>query len=178
MKNFLLVAILFISVQTFGQATLLKTQSFVAKFKIKNAGLGVNGYFKTGTATILYDAKNIANSKFTGVVQVNSITTKLDMRDNHIKEKTEFFDMAKYPDIKMESTKIVVDKGILNITWNLTMKGVTKSITVPASAITGKDGSIAFTSKFKINRLDWGVGAKSIVMADNLEIDLTVVVVK
>jgi polyisoprenoid-binding protein YceI len=152
----------------------LKVTSFSVKFKIKNAGIGVTGFFKTGSATILYDEKKIENSKFTGIVVAKSITTGMDLRDGHLKDKAEFFNVEKFPEIKMESTKITTADGKLNITWNLTMKGITKSFTVPAVAVLGKDGVILFSSNFKLNRRDWEVGGKSFMMADNLDVILSV----
>jgi polyisoprenoid-binding protein YceI len=174
MKNLIIILSIFASQLLHAQGVQLKVTNFSVKFKIKNAGIGVTGYFKNGSAQITYDEKKIENSKFVGTVVSKSINTGMDLRDGHLRDKAEFFEVEKFPEIKMESTKITNVDGKLNITWNLTMKGITKSFTVPAVAVIGKDGVIMFASNFKLNRRNWEVGGKSFILADNLDVMISV----
>jgi polyisoprenoid-binding protein YceI len=178
MKQFLLASCMLWNCIAFSQSVALKTKTFAVKFALKNAGLNVNGYFKTGSAIINYNDKKPEASSFSGTVVVNSLNTGISLRDKHLMEKEEFFQPANFPEIKMVSTKVVSEDGKLNITWNLTMKGITKSITTPATYVLNKDGTIAFASTFKINRRDWNVGKKAMLMGDNITIDINVLAIK
>ena len=82
----------------------------------------------------------------------------------------DFFDAAKWPEVRFELTNIpaegVVLKDLTELKGNLTLKDVTKNITVPLASIVcdPKDGAYAISSKvFTINRADWNVkyGSKS-----------------
>lgn len=82
----------------------------------------------------------------------------------------DFFDAAKWPEVRFELTNIpaegVVLKDLMELKGNLTLKDITKNITVPLASIVcdPKDGAYAISSKvFTINRADWNVkyGSKS-----------------
>jgi polyisoprenoid-binding protein YceI len=176
MKKNILTSILALAFFTsaIAQSKVLKVNGMFITFIIKNALINVKGNFKTGKATLNYDAKNPLNSKFTGIVSSNSINTNNNLRDEHLRDKAEFFDVKKYPEIKMESAKIVAGaNGAFNVTWNITMKGITKQVTVPLTIVTNEKG-IAFASSFVINRRDWNIGEKSGIMKDNVTINISV----
>ncbi|WP_159946667.1 YceI family protein [Polaribacter septentrionalilitoris] len=81
----------------------------------------------------------------------------------------DFFDVAKYPTSKFVITK-VEDKGDkIHVTGNLTLKDVTKSITIPATVST-EGGVTTFSSeKFMVNRADFNVKYGSKSFFDNLK---------
>jgi polyisoprenoid-binding protein YceI len=82
----------------------------------------------------------------------------------------DYFDVAKYPKIKMKSSKIEKQKdGSFIGTFNLTVKSTTKAIKLP---FTFQNNT--FVGKFTINRQDYGVGKGSWVLSDNATIALTV----
>ncbi len=87
----------------------------------------------------------------------------------------DFFDTGKYPtgEFKIVSVNPVTGNEELthNITGNLTLKGITKSITIPANVIVAGNTLTAVTPKFTINRVDWDIkyGAKILgVPADKI----------
>jgi polyisoprenoid-binding protein YceI len=91
----------------------------------------------------------------------------------------DFFDVAKFPDAKFVSTEIRAggDKGASHtVTGNLTMHGVTKSVTFPATiAVTADTASV--DSDFSINRKDFGInyaGAADNLIRDDVVIKLTI----
>lgn len=103
------------------------------QFKVKHLMIStVTGSFKTfsGSATTLSDDFEDAEVEFS--LDVNSITTNQEMRDNHLKND-DFFQADKYPTIDFKSTsfKKVNDVDYV-LTGNLTMKGVTKEVEVNA----------------------------------------------
>lgn len=85
-------------------------------------------------------------------------------------EGEDFFDAAKYPEAKFELTDVPTEglkiADIKELKGNLTLKDVTKNITIPVASIQrdAATGKYSFTSQtFRINRADWNVkyGSKS-----------------
>lgn len=71
---------------------------------------------------------------------------------------TDFFDAPKYPTASFVITKVkLLDKDSSLITGNLTLKGIAKSISFSAKIILTDSIINASTSKFYINRKDWGI---------------------
>ena len=103
------------------------------------------------------------------VIDMNTITN-LDMAgtdgagkiEGHLKA-ADFFDIAVYPTSTFVITSVLEVEANLAVTGNLTIKDVTKSITIPAK-ISSEDGVTTFTSAlFNIDRADFNVkyGSKS-----------------
>ena len=103
------------------------------------------------------------------VVDMNTITNT-DMAgsdgaaqiEGHLKA-ADVFDVAQYPTSKFVITSVVEEEGKLSVTGNLTIKAITKSITIPATLST-EDGISTFKSDvFTIDRTDFNVkyGSKS-----------------
>ncbi|MFK7775992.1 MAG: YceI family protein [Saprospiraceae bacterium] len=80
--------------------------------------------------------------------------------EGHLKS-ADFFDVAQFPKATFSITSVAdadTDEANCMITGNLTMKGVSKSVTFPALVVAKADGSLtAVSDKFKINRTDWGI---------------------
>ncbi len=85
-------------------------------------------------------------------------------------EGEDFFDAAKSPEAKFELTDVPAEglkiADIKELKGNLTLKDVTKNITIPVASIQrdAATGKYSFTSQtFRINRADWNVkyGSKS-----------------
>ena len=80
--------------------------------------------------------------------------------EGHLKS-ADFFDVAIFPKATFSITSVVdadTDEANCTITGNLTMKGVSKSVTFDALVIAKEDGSLtAVSDKFKIKRTDWGI---------------------
>jgi polyisoprenoid-binding protein YceI len=95
------------------------------------------------------------------------------LRDKHLIEKSEFFDAKKYPTIKMLSSKLIEKDGKIIVDWLITMKGITKTISAPV-IIVSKSGILLFSTNFTINRRDFKVGTKSMLMADDVKVNLHV----
>lgn len=103
------------------------------------------------------------------VVDMNTITNT-DMAgsdgaakiEGHLKA-ADFFDVAQYPTSKFVITSVVEKEGKLLVTGNLTIKAITKSITIPASLSTEDGISIFKSDVFTIDRTDFNVkyGSKS-----------------
>ena len=135
-----------------------------------------NGSFQKFTGEIHYTG-DVATSHVTITMETDSITTDDEGLTKHLKTP-DFFDVAKYPQAKFESTAIKPggDKGASHtITGNLTLHGVTKSITFPATIAVAPD-AITVDSTFTINRKDFGINYAG--AADNLIRDDVVLTLK
>lgn len=97
------------------------------------------------------------------VIDMNSISCtdleagkgKEDL-EGHLKNE-DFFDVTKFPTAKFVVTSSETKDGKLNVTGNLTLRGTTKSITIPAT-VTETEGVATFKSDvFSIDRTDFGV---------------------
>ncbi len=108
---------------------------------------------------------NIQAGKFD--IDVNSITVT-DLKAGEGKEDLEghlkagdFFEVAKHPKGEFVVTKVESVSGDANITHNitgnLTLKGITKSVTLPANVAMAGNLLTAVTPDFKINRTEWGI---------------------
>ncbi|CAN5570123.1 YceI family protein [soil metagenome] len=143
------------------------------KFSIKKFGFSTNGSFTGLKGKILFDASNTAITSFMVTVDAGSVNTDNSTRDKHLR-KEDYFDAVKYPLISFGSTNITRDAtGKFLITGNLTIKGVTKQISFPFTAV-AQNNAYLFSGSFTINRRDFGVGGNSMVLADNLQVSLNV----
>ncbi len=146
------------------------------KFEIKNFGLGTDGSFSGLEGTISFDKDHPEEAKFDVSIDANTINTGNGKRDNHLREDS-YFDVKKYPRIHFVSTKISrSSSGTLTISGKLTIKGQTKDISFPFTAMPN-NGCYLFKGSFSINRRDFGVGGSSTI-SDNLTVELNIVTVK
>jgi polyisoprenoid-binding protein YceI len=173
MKRFLLILVG--AIAAFG-ATIAQTSSeFVSakvKFAIKNMGMAVNGTMAGISMQFKQTSVDPATWSFEGTASPATISTGIDLRDKHLK-RSDYFDVAQYPVISLRSTGILA-KGKNNYQgiFNLTIKGITRSVIIPFT-ILKIDKSMNMESSFIINRLDYGLGEESIILADNVAISIS-----
>ena len=122
----------------------------------------VRGSFNEFEGSGYFDAESPASSRLQLTIQAASIDTRNADRDGHLKSN-DFFDMETYPTITFTSTAVEqVDPESYRVTGDLTIKGVTKPVTVDfefTGAATDPFGNhrIGFEGKTTVNRKDWGV---------------------
>jgi len=122
----------------------------------------VRGSFNEFDGSGYFDAEHPANSHVQLTIQTASIDTRNADRDGHLKSN-DFFAMETYPEITFASTAIEqVDDTNYRVTGDLTIKGVTKPVTVDfeySGTAVDPYGNIrlGFEGKTTINRKDWGV---------------------
>lgn len=125
----------------------------------------ITGNFDTANLTINVDEKNFVNSTLQFEVDVNSINTHIEARDNHLRS-ADFFDVATYPKMTFTSTSVAKgnQKNYYNVKGNLTMHGVTKPVSVVlvyrGSTINqmNKKQTHGYQVLATINRSDFNVG--------------------
>lgn len=160
----------FISLLAYSQN--FKTLSALVTFKTKMFGISIDGSLKNFSGSIKFDPNNLAGSSISGSVDASTIDTYNTLRNNHLKEKEEFFNIAKYPKLSMKSTKIEkTDTGFLG-TFDLTMKETTKTIKMPFT-VSAEGDKLVFKGSFVLNRRDWKVGGGTLGLSNDVTVSIT-----
>ena len=171
MKKFLL-PILLIAVASTAFTYVHSTVTRAAiTFKTKNMGIGVDGTIGGLQADVHFNPADLNASSIEASADVNTLNTDNSSRDEHL-HGGDFFDAAQYPKIFLKSVLIKHGSGN-NYTgqFNLTIKAKTKLVDIPFT-ITQANGTSTFKGSFKINRLDYGIGTSSLVLADEVSVNI------
>ncbi|GAA3396135.1 YceI family protein [Cryptosporangium minutisporangium] len=122
----------------------------------------VRGAFNVFEGSAVLDGDNPEKSSAKVVIKAASIDTRNEQRDGHLRTN-DFLDPETYPEITFVSTSaVVVDENNYELIGDLTVKGVTKSITIPfAFEGAAKDPfgntRVGFEGSVTINRKDFGI---------------------
>jgi polyisoprenoid-binding protein YceI len=121
----------------------------------------VRGQFKDFAGTAHIDTANPAASKVALTIQTASIDTGVADRDGHL-TSGDFFDAEANPEITFVSTKVERDGDDWVVTGDLTIKGVSKPVTIgfePTGSARDPFGNlrVGFEGSTSINRKDWGL---------------------
>lgn len=123
----------------------------------------VNGRFNEFSGSIKnFDGSNFKDASVSVDVNVKSINTENDRRDNDLRSGN-FFAADSFPTISFVSTGVTPAKdGKFQIMGNLTMRGVTKPVTLDAEyhgkvALGDGHEKAGFSASTTINRQDWGI---------------------
>ncbi|HLV51152.1 MAG TPA: YceI family protein [Flavobacterium sp.] len=163
-KAILFLATALITIGAFAQ-TQWKVDSYHSSlnFNISHSGISiVNGKFVEYTGNLTTNAEALNDASFDFVVDVKSINTNVENRDNHLKSP-DFFEVEKYPTMTFKSTKILAT-GKPNqylLYGNLTIKDVTKpvifDVTYGGIAKSDQGEKIGMKAKTTINRFDYNI---------------------
>lgn len=90
-----------------------------------------------------------------------SIDTRTEARDTHLRS-ADFFDVETYPELRFVSTKIRRTDDGYTLTGDLTIKGITKPVTLTvteegAGVDPWGNHKVSFSATGKINRTDFGL---------------------
>ena len=122
----------------------------------------VRGSFNEFEGTAVLDGANPANSHAEVTIKAASIDTRNAQRDEHLRSN-DFLAMQEHPEITFTSTGArQVDDTTFELTGDLTIRGVTNSVTIPFTfegAAKDPFGNLraGFEGSVAINRKDWGV---------------------
>jgi polyisoprenoid-binding protein YceI len=155
------------------------------QFKIRHLTVSnVKGEFDKSSGNVTLDDQDPTKLKVEVRIEAGSVNTHHAMRDEHLKGP-DFFDVTKFPFITFVSKKVVLD-GVnrLKITGDLTIKGVTKEVTVdvegPTAEIKDPGGNLrrGATGTARINRKDFGMTWNKILDTGGLlvgeDVDLSI----
>lgn len=127
-------------------------------------------------ADLTYDAKNVTNSVVNVSMEAKSLDSGVEKFDGHLYGE-KFFDVAKYPSITFASTNVEdAGDGKLAINGDLTVKGITKPVTLNATLNKAavnpikKVPALGFSATTTINRSAWGLGEYVPMVSDEVDI--------
>jgi polyisoprenoid-binding protein YceI len=166
----LTVALVLLTLQSFSQKKILFEPTPV-NFEIKNAGLKVNGSMTGLAGFVLIDPQNSNLIKIEGTLDPNTVQTGIALRDNHLK-KADHFNVNEFAKIFMTSTQIKKNSHRKYVgSFDLTIKGLKKNITIPFT-LSSTDNVYLLKGEFSINRLDFNLGERSIVLSDDVTVKI------
>jgi polyisoprenoid-binding protein YceI len=128
----------------------------------------VKGEFTSLTGTIAYDPDNLEESRVEAVIDANTINTRDEQRDAHLRS-ADFFDTAKYPTLTFRSKEFTSSGGRLSVRGDLTIRGVTREVLLavdgPTPEVKDPWGNYRFgaTATTKVSRKDWGLVWNSVL---------------
>ncbi len=131
------------------------------RFAVDARFIGADGQFRKFQVKADINEQELEKSHIEMTVDVASLDTNSEKRDNHLRSK-DFFDVANYP------TAQIVTKGIRKLSptnyeadAEITIRGVTKPIHLPARILLNEEGILRFRGTVEINRYDFGVSYQS-----------------
>lgn len=160
------------------------------EFKVKHLVIStVTGKFKSFDATLEANEDTFEGATINFNADIASIETGVTDRDNHLKS-ADFFDAEKFPKLTFESTSFEkVSEGSYKLVGHLTIKDVTKEVTLNAEhggTVVDPYGQTkaGFEISGEINRKEYGLTwsavteAGSVVVGDNVKLIMNVQVVQ
>lgn len=160
------------------------------QFKVKHLVIStVTGSFKSFEGSVQTEGDSFDGASIQFTADVNSIDTNMEQRDGHLKS-ADFFDAENFPKLTFVSTSFV-QKGDdeFALTGDLTLRGVTKSISLAVS-YGGQmvdfygNTKAGFELNGKINRKDFGLNwgavteAGGVVVSDEVKLHFNIQVAK
>lgn len=121
----------------------------------------VKGRITDVEGTIYTDEKDPKNSSVEATLNAASIDTRTDQRDQHLRS-ADFLDVEKFPEIKFRSTRIEGDGQSFKLKGDLTIRDVTKPITLDVE-FGGRTRDpwggerVGFSANGKIDRREFGL---------------------
>ncbi|HEY6722715.1 MAG TPA: YceI family protein [Polyangiaceae bacterium] len=137
------------------------------KFDAKNSSLAFvgakvtgkhEGSFQTFSGSVQLVDRRPEQSTVKVEIDMGSVQVEPEKLEGHLKSP-DFFDVAKYPKASFESTSVKpggAEGATHTVTGNLTLHGVTRSISFPASIQVNGD-TLTVKAEFAINRKDFGI---------------------
>lgn len=159
-------------------------------FKVKHMVIAnVKGQFNSYDGSIEFDGKDFSTAAVQVTVDVASIDTQNEDRDKHLRS-SDFFLADSFPKMTFKSKKVVPGTGNeFKIVGDLTLRGVTKEVTLDAEfngTIDDPWGNTraGFSATAKIDRQDFGLAFNKVletgglVVSDEVKIEIEVEAIK
>jgi polyisoprenoid-binding protein YceI len=151
-------------------------------FTVRHMGVSnVHGSINNVKGTVIYDDQDITKSSVQATADIATVNTNVEKRDQDLKS-SKYFDVAQFPQLSFKSTSLSKSDGKLTLTGELTLHGVTKTVTLdldgPAPPQTDKSGKTrsGFSASGVLKRTDFGVGAgtPSVVVGEEVKYSIDV----
>ena len=179
---FLAVALLTAAAWAQGSEWQIDPAHTTVAFTVRHMGISnVHGRFTKVSGSATVDDSDITKSSVNATIDVASVDTGTQMRDNDLRSPN-YFDAQQFPSMTFKSKSISKNgDNKLKIVGDLTIHGVTKEVTLdvdgPSAPIKmGPNMRRGLSATTTINRKDFGVGSKATaaMVGEDIKIDLDV----
>jgi polyisoprenoid-binding protein YceI len=147
-------------------------------FKISHLGLSwIHGRFNDFSGTFTIDPADAGKSSFGMTIKAESIDTNNQKRDDHLRSP-DFFNAKQFPAITFKSTAVKATKGGYQVTGDLTLHGVTRSITFdlvggkPAEFPKGVQRT-GYSTELVLKRSEFGVDKFAEMLSDEVHVAIS-----
>ena len=140
-------------------------------FSVRHMGVSnVKGHFDEFVGSLVLDNGSIQAA--TATIQVKSVNTGIERRDNHLRT-ADFFEAAKYPEITFKTKKVEKSGDQTILIGDFTMRGVTKELRLPVTLsgpVKDPQGNtrIGLEAKATVNRKDYGMKFNAVMETGGL----------
>lgn len=181
--NVAVTVLFFLSVHGWAQSSTwnLDPNHTHVEFQVRRVPVSnVRGSFSGITGSVAWDEANPSKSSVEAIIPTTSISTNNGTRDADLKSSN-FFDVQKYPTMTFKSTAVTTSGGKLLVIGNLTLAGVTRSVTLtvddPTSPVKmGPKTIIGFEASGIIKRSDFNFASKypTAILGDEIKFTIDV----
>lgn len=175
------LAVAFITIGSFAQTNWkIDSAHSSLNFDIAHSGISfVNGKFTDYTGEVTTYGEELDEATINFTVQIASINTNVEMRDNHLKS-ADFFDVETYPTMTFESTKILATgkPDLYLLHGKLTIKDVTKDVIFDVhygGTFESEEGKkIGIEATTVIDRFDFNIDYDPMALGIGKDVSITV----
>ncbi len=150
----------------------LNAQEAKISFKIKNAGIYVDGTFDSIQVIQQFDPQELSSANFDVTIPVSTIDTGINARDRHLM-KAKYFDVENYPEIRFQSTGLEQRETGYQLKGNLNIKETTLAVAIDFD-LESKEGKLYYVGSLELDRRDYGVGKNHLILGDIVKIMIQV----
>jgi len=142
-------------------------------FKIKNAGVLVDGSFEGLDLQMIFDPYALENAQIKASIEASSVDTGIRIRDKHLC-RSDYFNSADFPRITLVSLGFQQTGSNEYLgAFFLNLKGEQRQITFPFTCSL-KDKQALLQGSFQIDRRDYHIGGNSIILEDKVTVEIWV----
>jgi polyisoprenoid-binding protein YceI len=177
-RTFITALVVALSLGSFARAAdtyKIDSEHAAVIFRVSHLNVGnAYGRFNDPTGTVVYDKADPSKSTFTFEVKTDNVDTDNDKRDAHLKSP-DFFDAKQFPVISFKSTSVKGEGDTLQVTGDLDLHGVKKSITFPIKKTgetdTGKMGyRTGWEAEIDLKRSEFGMTGLQGAVGDDVHL--------
>lgn len=175
------LAVAFITIGSFAQTNWkIDSAHSSLNFDIAHSGISfVNGKFTDYSAEVVTHGEDFDKAKINFTIQVASVNTNVEMRDNHLRS-ADFFEVETYPTMTFESTKILATgkPDLYLLHGKLTIKDVTKDVIFDVhygGTVESEEGEkIGIKATTVIDRFDFNIDYDPMALGIGKDVSITV----
>jgi polyisoprenoid-binding protein YceI len=149
-----------------------QVDSASVRFEVRNAGFPVHGSFEGVEAEVCFDPLHPEAGTLVGLVDPATIDTGIRLRDRHL-QRREYFHVERFGAVELRSLHLRGAGDGYAGTFLLRIRDVEREIEIPFRFDASGPGA-RLAGTLTIDRLDYGLGKKSLVLADEVAVDVVV----